>query len=100
MTVLMRLNNFANRCGYFYNAWLDPDSKSQPNNGYNCRHPHCDEQDDFGTGCCFAWACPLCCEADEQDCAEFGVEYEDGEFVLVDVSPEDFNAKTMWKSIN
>lgn len=72
--VMMPINTWANRCGYFYNAHFDKAALSTPNNGYNCRHPECAEVDENGVGCCFAWGCPLCYEADEEDCEAFGVE--------------------------
>lgn len=31
------INEFANRCGYFYNACIEKDITA--NNGYNCKHP-------------------------------------------------------------
>ena len=58
------INDFANECGYFYNAYLKNDV--DVNNGYNCSHPDCEEKVD-GVGCCFAWGCPLGYEADQDD---------------------------------
>lgn len=79
---LMTINNFANICGYFYNAEFDPEATCTPNNGYNCRHPE-QEESYGGTGCCYQWSCPLACSADEEDCEKYGIEYEESEFVLV-----------------
>lgn len=104
--VLMEINTWANRCGYFFNAYLtpaDPSDKTfypgrdpSPNNGYNCRHPEC-ETVEGGIGCCCAFSCPLAYEADEEDCAWFGVEYEEGEFVVVEIPEEKFNENRMWR---
>ena len=100
MKALMDINVWANRCGYYFNAYLtpfDPDDKEfypgkepSPNNGYNCRHPDCDSVED-GVGCCYAWACPLGYEADEEDCADFGVEYEAGEYIVVDMPKKEYD---------
>lgn len=103
MQVLMTLNDFANRCGYFYNAHFDEDAPCCPNNGYNCRHPKQGEQVD-GVGCCFAWSCPLSeegvmNEADKEDCEKYGFEYEESEFVVVEISEEMHNPYTMLKQI-
>jgi hypothetical protein len=97
MTVLMEINTWANRCGYFYNANFDPDAPCTPNNGYNCKHEAQEEQTN-GVGCCFTWSCPLGVEANEEDCETFGVEYEDSELIIVDIPPEDFNKHIMWKT--
>lgn len=85
MKVIMPLNTWANRCGYFFNAYLeskDPNDKTfysgrdpSPNNGYNCRHPEAEEED--GVGCCFAHSCPLAYRADGLDCQRFGIDCED-----------------------
>lgn len=77
---IMTINEFANRCGYFYNAEFDADA---PNNGYNCKHPEQTEKQN-GVGCCFQWSCPLAIPADEEDCEKYGCEYEENEFVLVE----------------
>lgn len=81
---LMTINNLANMCGYFYNANFDPEAPCTPNNGYNCRHPE-QEEEQQGVGCCFQWSCPLqnIIPADEEDCEKYGVEHEENEFVLV-----------------
>jgi hypothetical protein len=100
MKVLMTLNDFANICGYFYNANFDVNAPACPNNGYNCRHPNQGEAQD-GVGCCFGWSCPLgeenerMYEADEEDCEEFGFDYEEGQYVIVNVSDNEYNPKTM-----
>lgn len=93
---LMNINTMANRCGWFFNACLDDEAESFPNNGYNCRHPECDEVED-GIGCCHTWSCPLCYEADEQDCERVGVEYESREFVICEMPDSEFNENKMWK---
>lgn len=79
----MPINDFANICGFFYNTMFDGSCKACPNNGYNCKHPECSEAKD-GIGCCFAWGCPLGWEADEEDCKEFGFDYEEGEFIVTE----------------
>ena len=97
MPKIYDLNDFANQCGYFYNAYLtpkDPNDKTfcpgrdpSPNNGYNCRHPDCGEVQD-GVGCCFAWSCPLGYEADQEDCDNPDIdndgytECEEGQFII------------------
>jgi len=96
MKVLMPINAWANRCGYFFNAHLDPETQSSANNGYNCRHSECERIED-GVGCCHAWSCPLGYEADEEDCEAFGVEHEESEFIIVDILPEKFNENCMWR---
>ena len=45
------LNDFALRCGYFWNG-------SPVNNGYGCMHPEQEERD-YGLGKCYAFSCPL-----------------------------------------
>ena len=80
---IMTINEFANKCGYFYNAKFDPEAPCAPNNGYNCRHPQQEEKYN-GVGCCFQWSCPLAIPADEEDCEKYGYDYEESEFVLVD----------------
>lgn len=83
---IMPINSFATMCGYFYNAVYNNFDSPAPNNGYNCNHPECKRIEE-GYGCCHAWACPLGWEADEEDCSEFGIEYEEGEF-LITKNPE------------
>lgn len=80
---IMTINEFANICGYFYNAELDPEAPCAPNNGYNCRHLQQKEKHN-GVGCCFQWSCPLAVSAEKEDCEECGCGYEESEFVLVD----------------
>lgn len=75
------INDFANICGYFYNAYL-ADGISY-NNGYNCKHPKCEEIQ-LGVGGCFSWCCPLGWSAEEEDCKEFGFDYEEDEFIITD----------------
>lgn len=81
---IMTINDLANICGHFFNAELDPDCEFAPNNGYNCRHPENGEKE-AGVGCCYQWGCPLqnVCQADEEDCEKYGLDYEESEFVLV-----------------
>lgn len=58
--VKMSLNMLARRCGYFFNAYLTEGYEDKPNinNGYNCSHPDCGDEDE-GIGCCRADTCPL-----------------------------------------
>lgn len=103
--VAMRLNTWANRCGYFYNAELDPDAPCAPNNGYNCRHPNCGEEED-GVGCCYAWACPLAYPADGLVCKQFGVGCEEcgngtceceDDMMVCEIPADKFDARFMWR---
>lgn len=80
---ILSINHLANICGYFFNSALDNNCNTSPNNGYNCSHPDCGEVVE-GIGCCHAWSCPFGWEADEEDCREFGFEYEEGEYVTTD----------------
>lgn len=83
---IYQINEFANICGYFYNAYLEKDITA--NNGYNCRHKDCGEEHE-GVGCCFAWSCPMGFEADEEDFANPEIdkngytEHEEGEFIIL-----------------
>lgn len=106
MPKIYSINEFANRCDYFFNAYLtpkDPNDKTfypgrdpSPNNGYNCRHPKCGEVQE-GVGCCFPWACPLGYEADEEDFANPKIDhngwtdYEEGEFIIPNGEEDDGN---------
>lgn len=80
---IISINSLANMCGYFYNSEAEGDCAFCPNNGYNCKHPECQTKEE-GIGCCYAWGCPLGWEADEEDCGEFGVDYEESEFVVTE----------------
>jgi len=95
MQVLMEINKWANRCGYFFNACLDPDTNITVNNGYNCRHPECGHTA-RGIGCCYTWSCPFGYEADEEDCINFGLTHEEATFIIVDIPEEDYNENSMW----
>lgn len=77
----MTINELACRCGYFYNA----NDKHNVNNGYNCRHPECDEVQE-GIGCCFTVSCPLAFPIDEEYCQDHGIDpdkYDENECVVV-----------------
>lgn len=93
MRKIHQINNFANQCGYFYNADLEENYTC--NNGYNCKHPQQEEKDtneETGkeVGKCYAWSCPLGCEADQEDFDNKEIdkngfdEWEEGEFIVVD----------------
>ena len=102
---LMELNTFCDICGYFYNADLESAGDSHPsvNNGYNCRHPHCEDAE-FGIGCCRASCCPLSYPADGlvcqrcgsncSECGEEGCECED-DYVVATIPRRLFSARTM-----
>jgi hypothetical protein len=87
------INEFANMCGYFFNACIEQNFIC--NNGYNCNHPEQKEADvneEAGTkvGRCYAWSCPLAYEADEEDFQDPEIdnqdfEYEECEYVVVDM---------------
>ena len=93
MRKIYQINNFANRCGYFYNAYLEENFTC--NNGYNCNHPQQEEAETNGdtgkeVGKCYAWSCPLGYEADEEDFNNPEIDqngydtWEDCEFIVVD----------------
>lgn len=70
---LIELNTLANKCGYFYNAYLEKGVSI--NNGYNCRHPKQEEFEDINgvkIGNCYSFSCPLAYKADREDCEKFG----------------------------
>ena len=54
--------------------------------GYNCKHPDCDLIED-GYGCCHTFSCPFGWEADKEDCINFGLDYEEGEFIVTEDRP-------------
>lgn len=96
--IIMELNDFANHCGYFHNAYLTDDVSL--NNGYNCRHEKQEERsEDNGKiiGCCYGFSCPLAYAADYDDLVKHGViepceadrEYYDGSDDYVIVSDEE-----------
>lgn len=64
MSKIMEINDFADECGYFYNACVEKNISI--NNGYNCRHSD-QSQKQEGIGKCYCWSCPLGYEADEED---------------------------------
>lgn len=78
---IVALDELAKTCGYFYNAEWDNGCKC-PNNGYNCKHPDCGEKED-GVGLCMSFTCPVAYEADEEDCEKVGIEYQEGEYMIV-----------------
>jgi len=106
------INEFANRCGYFFNACLDPEEDCTCNNGYNCRHPGVEEtylnpKTGHKVGMCYGWACPFGFEPDEEDFKSPNIdqngyeEYEEGEFIIVDdeklFATETMDAITLWQ---
>ena len=105
LLVLMSLNQFANRCGYFYNCNLTEAGKEQPdvNNGYNCSHPDCGDEE-HGIGCCRADTCPLAYPADGMICQHSTVMCEqcgkegctcDNDMMVVEIKSVDFNSRCM-----
>lgn len=80
----------ANKCGYFYNAFLEKGITI--NNGYNCNHPSQEETEEVNgeeIGRCHCYSCPLGYEADEEDFenAEIdsqGYEYEEMQYLVID----------------
>lgn len=86
-----QINDFANRCGYFYNAYIEKNISC--NNGYNCNHPEQDNNeiiDGQAIGNCYCWSCPLGYEADKEDFQNPEIDkngwedYEDNEFIVVE----------------
>lgn len=83
------INVFANRCGYFYNAYIE--KNISVNNGYNCNHPQQEETETVESqviGRCHCFSCPLGCEADEEDFENTeidnqGYEYEEMQYLVI-----------------
>lgn len=107
MKVIMSLNRFANRCGYFFNCNLTEGFEDKPNvnNGYNCSHPDCDDEEE-GIGCCRADTCPLSYPADGPICQSCGMQCSecgneecdcDDDMVVVEVDDCQFNPSYMWQ---
>jgi len=93
MRKIHQINNFANVCGYFFNAYMSENFEC--NNGYNCKHPQQEETDTNEAtgkeiGKCYAWSCPLGYEAGEDDFTDIEIdqngytEWEESEFIVVD----------------
>lgn len=100
MNVIMSINDFANRCGHFYNAYLSDGISA--NNGYNCRHPKqerifIDDESGKTVGCCHCSCCPLGYEAGEADCLRSGLSPNGEEYIVVDIPEEKFNENKMWR---
>lgn len=106
MIVLMPLNRLANCCGYFYNCNFTEAGKEQPdvNNGYNCRHPDCGDEEN-GIGCCRADTCPLAYPADGMICQHSTIMCEecgkegcacDSDMMVVEINPADLNSHYMY----
>lgn len=105
MKVLMSLDQFANRCGHFFNCNLAEGFEDGPdvNNGYNCNHPDCGDEED-GIGCCRADTCPLAYPANGVTCKLSGVQCSqcgdeecthDCDMMVVEISEQQFNAQYM-----
>jgi len=86
--VKMCLNRFARRCGYFFNAGLTEGYEDKPNvnNGYNCSHPDCGDEDE-GIGWGRAGACPLAYPAGDDD--------DGDDQMVVEIADEDFDPRYM-----
>lgn len=109
MTVIMPLNTFANRCGYFFNHAYDHPSDPDVNNGYNCSHPEQDETGDCNgkeIGCCFASSCPLAYPANGLECGHFGIECDslgkeqcdcENEYMVCEIPDDKFDEHYMYK---
>lgn len=88
--IIEGINEFANRCGFFYNAYIKKNINI--NNGYNCNHPdqtEYEEVDGEKIGRCHCFSCPLGYEAGEEDFENpeidnQGYDYEEMEFVVVE----------------
>lgn len=110
MKAIMSLNQFANRCGYFFNSALAEGYEDKPvvNNGYNCKHPECGDEEE-GIGCCRADTCPLAypadgliCQRSGMQCSECGCEEcecDDDEMV-VEVDANDFDPRYMIRAVD
>lgn len=109
MTVIMRLNTWANMCGHFFNCCLTPGFENKPdvNNGYNCNHLEQEEEYE-GVGCCFAHSCPLAYPADGGDCKKFGIDCEncgneececDEDMMVCEIPDDQFDERYMYREI-
>ena len=102
MKVLMSLNRLANHCGHFFNCNLTEGFEDKPdvNNGYNCDHPQCGEEQE-GIGCCMASACPMAYPANGLVCQKAGVSCEcDDDMMVVEIANADYNDSFMYKLPN
>ena len=83
---IYEIDEFANICGYFYDAEIEKDFNS--NNGYNCKHLEQSERDTNDKtgeeiGKCYCWSCPLGYEADEEDFKNLDIDrngYNEGDY--------------------
>lgn len=109
MKVLMSLNEFANRCGHFFNSNLTEGMEDKPNvnNGYNCDHPDCGDEEE-GIGCCRADTCPLAypadgliCRLSGMPCSECGNEECecDDDMMVVEIHENEFNDQYMYRLV-
>lgn len=73
---IIPINDMANICGYF-------EDTEYVNNGYGCNHSECGDKQK-GIGCCLPCNCPYGWEADEGDYEEFGIDYDEGEYIVTD----------------
>ena len=102
MKVLLPLNRLANHCGHFFNCNLTEGFEDKPdvNNGYNCDHPQCGEEQE-GIGCCMAFACPMAYPANGLVCQKAGVSCEcDDDMMVVEIADADYNDSSMYKLPN
>lgn len=107
MEVLISLNHLANRCGYFFNCNLTEGMEDKPdiNNGYNCNHPACGDEED-GIGCCRADTCPLATPANGAICQSCGSDCEscgnedcecDDDMMVAEIKEQDYDSRYMYR---
>jgi len=92
MHVLMKISDWADLCGYFLNSVYENDAITHF--GDNCWHPENDPLKK-GVGNCYSWSCPFGYEANEEDCINFGLEYKEAAYIIVDIPEEDYREDCM-----
>ena len=78
--IILDTDEFANLCGYFFNAEYHDLTLPNCNNGYNCKHQRQEEGTEVGDrfiGSCYAWSCPLGYPPDAHDLKKYGVIEDD-----------------------
>lgn len=103
--VILSIDSLAQRCGYFYNGGQSEDAPLV-NNGYNCNHPNCEEEED-GIGCCLPSACPIAYRSNGDLCQQCGVECVwagdedcpacDNDLMVAEIPATEFNENKMWR---
>ena len=82
--MIIKINDLAQRCGYFYNAYIENDVIC--NSGYNCKHPwqkETYEEKGIKVGMCYCFSCPLGRMATEDDFKDKHT-YEEGVYIIVE----------------